>query len=88
VRKTHPKAKEVRCPPGKNLKQHIQHLLSKKYKVVGEIDSKETWTSDHFSYPSQPIITVGMVNACDSLSERYPLPDRMRKAVEDVTNRV
>lgn len=73
----HPKAKEERWGPGKDVQQQIQSLLRKGYKVVGKMDSNGTWTSDHFSYPSQPIITVG-TGAGVPLSERYPLSDAVR----------
>lgn len=88
VRKMHPKAKEERWGPGKNVQQQIQSLLRKGYKVVGKMDSNGTWTSDHFSYPSQPIITAGTGGAADPLSVRYPLSDKMKKALEGLSGPV
>jgi hypothetical protein len=86
VRKMHPKAKEVHWPPGKSVKLHIQHLLRKGYKVVGEMDAEGCWKSNYFSYTSQPIARIKQLgNTGDSLQERYPLSEKMKKNLKGIT---
>lgn len=86
VRKMHPDAKEILWPPGKSLKLHIQHLLKKGYRIVGEMDSEGSWKSEHFSYVSQPINRSNRSGSAGaSLQEQYPLSPATKKALEGIT---
>ena len=86
VRSMHPKAKEVRWSPRKNLKLHIQHLQRKGYRVVGEMDSDGVWRSEYFTYPPQPLPTARKIDSPRaSLQELYPLSQKIKIALEGVT---
>ncbi len=86
VRQMHPKAKQVHWSAGKSLKLHMQHLLRKGYKVVGEMDSEGRWKSDHFSYASQPMAKAIQPSSVGvSLQQKYPLSEKVKKMFEGIT---